>query len=301
MFRVNSNGMKIFRCILVACLIPAVSACTIIKAGSYATDVFMMESDPLLAAAALPTMMKASEALYLADPNNEAKALTNASLYVMYANAFIESEAFLLPDDQFEARYAMSVRANALYRRASTILVPFVDKKAPGTFSDTGAGKQTAHTTLGRLGKKDVPLMYWTAAAILAAFASDPMDFDNAALVDGALAVFEKARELDPGWNGGALHELAITLYGSLPADLGGNPDKAIAAFKEAVQATGASSPGPYVSYAASVCVAKGDKEGFVNALETALSLEGRPESALMDTLARRKAERLIADLILYF
>ncbi len=285
MFRVNSNGMKIFRCILVACLIPAVSACTIIKAGSYATDVFMMESDPLLAAAALPTMMKASEALYLADPNNEAKALTNASLYVMYANAFIESEAFLLPDDQFEARYAMSVRANALYRRASTILVPFVDKKAPGTFSDTGA----------------VPLMYWTAAAILAAFASDPMDFDNAALVDGALAVFEKARELDPGWNGGALHELAITLYGSLPADLGGNPDKAIAAFKEAVQATGASSPGPYVSYAASVCVAKGDKEGFVNALETALSLEGRPESALMDTLARRKAERLIADLILYF
>jgi predicted anti-sigma-YlaC factor YlaD len=261
----------------------------------------MRESDPLLAAAALPTMMKASEALLLADPGNESKALTSASLYVMYANAFIESEAFLLPDDQFEARHAMSVRANALYRRASAILIPFIEKKAPGTFSAAKSDALSSKGTTGRLGKKDVPLMYWTAAAILAAFASDPMDFDNAALADGALAVFEKARELDPGWNGGTLHELAITLYGSLPADLGGNQEKAKAAYGEALAATGSTSPGPYVSYALSVCVIAGNKEGFITALEKALSLEGRREAALMDTLAKRKAERLLADVNLYF
>jgi len=293
--------MNLSRVLLVALLIPAVSSCTIIKAGSYATDVFMRESDPLLAAAALPTMMKASEALLLADPGNEAKALTSASLYVMYANAFIESEAFLLPDDQFEAKHAMSVRANALYRRASALLVPFIEEKAPGTFSTSGEAATVSRNSTGRLVKKDVPIMYWTAAAILAAFASDPMDFDNAALADGALAVFEKARELNPGWNGGALHELAITLYGSLPADLGGNPDKAKAAFDAALAATGNGSPGTFVSYALSVCVIAGDKGGFINALETALSLENRPESALMDTLAHRKAERLLADVNLYF
>jgi len=127
------------------------------------------------------------------------------------------------------------------------------------------------------------------------------MDFDNAARVSAAIALFEKARSLDPDWNGGGLHELAITIYGSLPADLGGDRDKAIAAFEAAKKATGGTSPGPFVAYAQAVCVAAGDEKGFSASLETALGLADRPESALMDSLARRKAKRLIDDIALYF
>jgi predicted anti-sigma-YlaC factor YlaD len=277
------------------------SSCALLKAGNYATDVFMRESDPALAAAALPTMMKASEALYLADPKSEAKALTTAQLYVMYANAFLDTEAFLLPDDQFDARHALSLRAKALYSRATAILVPIVEKRIQGAFQADFMEDPKAKVSLSRMDKNDVPLLYWTSAAILATFANDPMDFDNSARAGGAMVLFEKARELDPDWNGGALHELAISIYGSMPAELGGDDGKARRAYEAAIAATGGRSPGPYVAFAQAVCAKSGDAEGFTKALETALALESRPETALMDSLSRRKARRLLDDLRLYF
>ena len=276
----------------------AASSCAILRAGSHVSDVFMREGDPELAKAALPTMMKAAEALYLADQGNPAKALTVGQLYVMYANAFIDAEAFLLPDEAFVERQALTIRANALYLRAAGVLVPAVEAKAKGAFDPDDA---VASKALARLGRKDVPLLYWTAAAVMAAFASDPMNFDNAGRVANAIALFERALVLDPDWNGGGLHELAITIYGSLPAELGGDKDKAREAFSRAVQVTEGRSPGPYVSYAQAICVAAGDAAGFESSLTTALSLPDRPEAALMDSLARRKATRLLADISLYF
>lgn len=274
------------------------SSCAVIRAGSHASDVFMREGDPELAKAALPTMMKAAEALYLADPGDPSKALTVGQLYVMYANAFIDAEAFILPDEAFEERQALGARANALYLRAAAVLVPAVEAKAKGAFSpDADAAK----ASLARLGRKDVPLLYWTAAAVMAAFAGDPMNFDNAGRVGNAIALFERARELEPDWNGGGLHELAITIYGSLPVDLGGDRSKAKAAFETAVALTNGGSPGPYVAYAQAVCVPEGDAAGFESALSKALGLPDRPEAALMDTLARRKAKRLLDDKALYF
>ena len=274
------------------------TGCALLSAGDYASRAFMRESDPALAEDAFPTMIKAAEAIQLANPGNRDDATLVASLYVMYANAFLEGKAFLLPDEAFEERLALAGRANALYLRAAALLAPFIEAAAPGAL---GSAVGPDDLSLSRLGRKDVPTLYWTSAAILAAFASDPMDFENAARVSGAMVLFERARSIEPDWNGGALHELAITLYGSLPADLGGDRSKAREAFELAKSATGASSPGAFVAYASSVCVPEGDADGFEQALETALGLPDRPESALMDAIARRKARRLLDDEELYF
>ena len=289
----ESTGMRKLLVGYVLVVASALSSCAVLRAGEYATEAFMRESDPALAADAMPTMMKAAEALSLADPRSESKALTSASLYVMYANAFLDTGAFLLPEEDYAARRQLTLRAKALYLRASGILVPFVERREPSLF--------TGGPPLPGFGKKDVPIMYWTAAALLAAFADDPMDFDNAARVAGAISLFERAREVDPSWNGGALHELAIVIYGSLPADLGGDREKARSAFALAIDQAGSPSPGAYVSYAQAVCAAEGDREGFRKSLEAALDMPQRPESALLDSLARRKAERLLADIDLYF
>jgi len=297
---VNSVKMKRKIVFLLACT-SFFSSCALLKAGDYASDVFMRESDPALAAAAMPTMMKASEALYLADPRNDSKALTTAQLYVMYANAFLDTEAFLLPDDQFEARHALSLRAKALYTRAVRILVPLVEKRIPSAFEIDLLGDPKAKSFLAQLNRKDVPLLYWTSAAILAGFAADPMDFDNAGRAGGAIVLFAKARELDPDWNGGALHELAITIYGSMPPELGGDDAKAQEAFEAAITATAGRSPGPFVAYAQAICTKSGDAEKFSEVLNKALQLESRPETALMDSLSKRKARRLLDDLRLYF
>lgn len=303
MDRVRNNDKRMWKhTILALALVVSLGSCAILRTGQYASSVFLRESDPELAAAALPTMMKASEALMLADPGHEGKALTTASLYVMYANAFLDSRAFLLPDEAFEQKLALSRRAGALYLRAAAILLPFIEARTPGLLKPDGHKNGAGQApSLSRFGRRDVPLLYWTSAAILAAFASDPMNFDNAARVSAALALFEKARALEPDWNGGSLHELAITIYGSLPADLGGDSQKAAAAFEAAIKASGGSSPGAYVAWASSICTRSGDRDGFRAALETALSLAERPESALLDVLARSKAQRLLDDIALYF
>jgi len=286
---------------LTLAVIASLSSCAVLRAADYATESFMRESDPELARAALPTMMKASEALLLADPGNPQKTLATASLYVMYANAFLDGEAFLLSDDAYEQKLSLTRRANALYLRAADMLVPLVEEAVPDLFNDTPREDGGSARSLDRFKVDDVPLLYWTAASILAAFAGDPMNFDNAARISGALALFERARALEPGWNSGGLHELAISIYGSLPEDLGGDREAATAAFGLAVAASGSRAPGPYVAYATSICVAAGDSAGFRTALETALRLEARPESALMDALAHRKAQRLLDDISLYF
>jgi predicted anti-sigma-YlaC factor YlaD len=281
--------------------ITVLCSCTVFKTADYATAVFMQEPDPALAQASLPALMKVSEGLLLADPKNPGKTLTTASLYVMYASAFLEGEAFLLPDEDYAEKRALTIRANALYRRAAALLVPLVAGRSPDFFALDYSDPSILSTQLSKFGKKDMPLLYWTVAAILSAFASNPMDFDNASLIAGAIVLFERAIALDPDWNGGGLHELAITMYGSLPAELGGSKEKARAAFEAAKTATNATAPGPFFSYAASVCVAEGNEDAFRSSLETALSLPARSESALMDSLARRKSQRLLDDISLYF
>lgn len=291
-----------FRRLSRSCIVlTLLGSCAVFKTADYATAVFLREPDPALAQASLPALMKLTEGLLLADPKNPGKALTTASLYVMYANAFLEGEAFLLPDDAYEEKRALTVRAGSLYRRAVALLLPIILSRSPGFFALDYSAPSALSEQLAKFGKKDVPLLYWTAAAVLSAFANDPMDFDNAARIAGTLALLERAIALDPDWNGGGLHELAITVYGSLPADLGGDKEKAKAAFASAKAATGGTAPGPFVSYAASVCVSERNAEEFRVSLDTALGLPDRSEYALTDSLAKRRSRRLLDDISLYF
>jgi len=292
---------------LAVAAIVAMSSCAILRVGTYATDVFMEEPDPALAGAALPTMIKAAEIIRKTDPGNPSNAISVASLYVMYANAFLEGESFYLSDELYEEKAALTTRANALYLRALDLLLPLVESRSPG-FLDApfapgvaGPADPAVAAALKPFGARDVPLMYWTAASILAAFGSNPLDFDNALRVGAAVALLERALELDPDWNAGSLYDLAFSAYASLPPDIGGNREKAEKAYADLVTLLGKPSAGALVAYASIICVFDGDYETWKAMLEEALAIEGGPSSRLMDALARRKAARLLMDASMYF
>ncbi len=274
------------------------NSCTIIKAGSYASQVFIQERDPELAKAALPTMMKASEAIYFADKKNHGNAVMTAQLYVMYANAFLENEAFLLDDEEYEEKARLTKRANALYLRAVDILLPVIEEKAKHSFlSDI----DISHKALNTFKAKDIPLLYWTSAAILSAFSSNPMDFNTATKVSLALSLFERAYAIDPDWNNGSLYELAITVYAALPKDLGGNIEKAKQAYELAMLKTGGKSASVLFAYAKNISTLEGSRAEFEKSLQQAARLPVRQDSALTDVLASQKAARLLEDIDLYF
>jgi len=292
----------LYRSGLAAGLIAAaamLSSCAIIGAASKFDDVLMAEEDPAIAAGALPTMIVASEALYEADPRNQGKAVTVASLYVMYANAFVQGPAAALPDERFEERQAQYERAGALYRRAYRLLKASLDRRLPGFTEAAVDGK----ADVSKLKKADVPLLYWTSAAVLAAFGLNPLDFESARYLGLASTFLSRAAELDPGWSGGSIYALYVPYYASLPDFLGGDKAKALDAYEKALEYSKGGSAALFVTYATSICVPADDYEGYVAALERALSIDPAavPENRLATVIAQADARRLLAQAENYF
>jgi predicted anti-sigma-YlaC factor YlaD len=275
------------------------SSCALLGAASKLQTVLSSEEDPALAAAALPTFMMASEALLEADPKNQSKVVTTASLYVMYANAFVQGPASTLPDERFEEKKAEFDRAGALYRRAFRLLSAALDRRSPGLVEAAVNGK----ANFSALRKSDVPLLYWSAASILAGFGLNPLDFKSAHYLGAAPLFLARAAELDPAWNGGAIYGIYLAYYAGMPSYLGGDLAKAQAAYEKALAYSKGGSASLFVSYASSICVPKEDLAGFKAALDRALALDPNavPESRLETVLAQINARRLLADVDKYF
>jgi predicted anti-sigma-YlaC factor YlaD len=275
-------------------------SCAVLGAASKAEDVFMSEEDPELAAGALPTFIKASEMLLAADPTNRDKAVTTASLYVMYANAFVDGPASYLPDERFEERKAAADRAGALYRRAFRLLAAALERRSPGIVEAAKAGNAAA---LGRLKRADVPLLYWSAASVLAAFGLNPLDFESAGNLGAAGPFLARAAELDPGWNDGAIYEVYLPYYASLPPYMGGDREKALDAYEKALGYSKGRSASLFVAYATSICVPADDYSGYRAALERALAIDAqsRPEARLATVVAQKRARWLLETADRYF
>jgi len=270
------------------------SSCTIIKAATKIQTVLAGEEDPGLAGQALPTFIMAQEALLEADPTNQDKVVTTASLYVMYANAFVQGPAATLPDEKFEEKQAAYDRAGALYRRSFRLLSGALDRRVPGLVEAAVDGK----AKLSKLRKADVPLLYWSAVSVLAGFSLNPLDFKSAHYLGVAPAFLARAAELDPAWNSGAIYGILASYYAGMPDYLGGDMSKAEAAYAKALEYSKGGTASLFVTYATSICEPKGDREGFEVSLKKALAVDpdARPDSRLETVLAQRDAKRLLAD-----
>ncbi len=276
------------------------NSCVVFRLGSIANEVFLGEPDYALAGEALPTFIKVSEIQRAANPSDRDAAVTVASLYLLYGTSFLEGEAFFLPYEDYERRETLIGRARALYARSYALLAPFIEKKAPGFFAldfqlgpDASAeASRLAESALKPFKKGDAPLLYYCSAAIFAGFASNPLDFENAGRVAAAFTLLEKALALDPVYSKGAIQELAFQIYYSLPAELGGSEEKAMAAYAKALAASSGKSAGLYLNYALSVCAPSGDAAGFAEYIQKALAvpLDEPSDARLLTSLAQRKA-----------
>jgi len=279
-------------------------SCVVLNTVKGIQTAFASESDPELAAAALPTLIKVEEGLLSASPRDQGTVVSTAQLYVTYGNAFIQAPAEAYGAQRWEEKRAADFRARALYKRASAILLPALDRRAPGivaTFKERSPGKdglpEGGAALVSRFGKSDLGLLYWSSASLLAAFAVDPTDITASSNVGFAKALLDRALLIDSAYDGGSLQELAISVYGSFPPELGGNPEKALAAYKKGMEITKGQSPSLLVTYASTICVANNDYEGFKKSLEAALAIspDARPENRLATVIAQGRARRLLA------
>jgi len=251
------------------------------------------ENDPELVAEFFPTALKLYEMMMLQNPRHEGLALFTGQLYIMYANAFIQTPAEKLSSDAFSDQNAAFFRAKNLYLRGAGFVLAGINIRYPGFKIDIQSGnEQQINRAFKRLKKPDVSSLYWAGAGILGAFALDPMDSAVIARVQSAVLMLEHGTILDPAFNNGALWEVLMAFYAAAPESMGGGEEKARMAFEQALHWSKGQNPSTWIAYARTFAIPAQDSKGFDEAISRAIAIDpdSRPHERLALTIARRQA-----------
>ena len=295
----------------------AVRAVAGVLTGGGGAGAFGRDDDPELVGDALPFALKLYESLLDADPENPKLLLATGSAYTMYAFAFVQSPAELLPDDAVEEQAAAIARARKLFLRGRDYIFRALELRYPGRFSEyldlrtaeLGSADPT-DTLVGLLvrkldfaDKRDIDYLYWASASWMAAVSTAQFDMSLIVTVPKAIALAFKVLEWDDAYGGGGLHDLLVSYYG---AGLDPDPnwkDRAREHYEKAVAYAKGTKAGMYLSYAMAVKVSEQDVEGFRDLVQKALDvdLDAAPDSRLENVLAQRKARWLLENIEKYF
>lgn len=257
--------------------------------------VFTGDSDPELVADAIPFAIKIYEALLDQLPDHDGLALTTGSLFVMYANAFVQTQAEMMGDEEYEQKMLQIARARNLYIRGFRILAARLEAKYPG-ISKT-ADEKTRKVQLSKCKKADVPFLYWISAAGMAAFALDPLNVELGTKLVLVRDFMAKAYSLDSDFNRGALDDFYVSYYAGLPSGMGGSMENARNHLEIAITKGAGKNASPFVSAATAIAVPNQDYRLFKEMLAKALAVNPDDDVAnrLANIITQRKARYLLA------
>jgi predicted anti-sigma-YlaC factor YlaD len=265
-----------------------------LSGSSGSADVFTSDNDPDFVGDALPFAIKLYETLLASVPDHAGLRLRTGSLYIMYANAFIEAPADMTPRRELETKEYLLARAKNLYLRGRDILFKSLEKKNPRIRQQLK--DRQYKEAMAPFRKEDADLLYWTALGWLAAFSVDPMDMTLGQTVPQTRAMIERVAALAPGYGQGSLDAFYVGYYGSLPDYLGGDPAKAREHFAKARTLGGAQDTSSLVALATTVSVKEQNAAEFKKLLGQVLEfdVDSHPSTRLVNILNQRKARWLL-------
>jgi hypothetical protein len=241
----------------------------------------MREGDLQFAESAIAGDMKLLEAVVDSDPTN-VKYLQLACMgFASYALAFAED---------------IPARALLFYSRALAygergLIARGIPKSA---FASDAA---TMRSALGKLGKGDLPLVFWTASAWGSVIKLQQEEPDAIAAIPTANALMEWVKEREPDFFYGGPFLYFGVYYGSYPPALGGRPDLARENFDRAI----ASCKGKFlmteVLYARTYAVETQNQPLFMELLTRVVEAppDILPEQRLANAVAQKRARQLLA------
>lgn len=251
---------------------------------------FAQDDDPQLVREAAPFSLKTIESLIDASPKNEKLLLAACRSFTQYAYAFIQQDADRLEDKDVKASFAQGQRARKLYRRAREYGLRGLEVRHAGV--RTGSTEALAAMT-----KRDVPLLYWTAAAWAAEIALSKENPEAVADVPQMMALADRAAMLDDTYGEGAIPSLMIALEMVRKGGKGDPATRARASFDRAVALGDRAQASPFVSFAESVAVPLQDKAQFEAMLAQALAIDpdAVPRHRLANLVLQGRARWLLS------
>lgn len=257
-------------------------------------NVFTSDNDPELVGDALPFAIKLYESLMSSIPGHSGLRIQTGSMYIMYANAYLQTPASMLTTADFHRKEVLLQRARNLYLRGRDILLDELEHRYPGFRSMLAAKPHTNAAAL--CVSRDVEVLYWAAAGWVAAYAIDPFDMDLGLTVPQAEALLKRALELDPGFGNGSIHDFFVLYYGSLPDYMGGDPEKARDHFERSVALSRQQSAAPFLALATTVSIKQQRRDEFRKLLNQVLQVnpDTNPDNRLITILNQRRARWLL-------
>jgi predicted anti-sigma-YlaC factor YlaD len=255
---------------------------------------YTADNDPELVGAALPFSLKLVEGLLTQTPKHRGLLTMAASGFTEYAYAYVQQEADAAEPDNVDRAGELRGRARRLYLRARDYGLRGLETRHRG-FRQAVSGQ--AGAAVHECRRADVPLLYWTAAAWAAAISvskDHPQLIADQPIVE---ALIDRAFELDPDFDSGALHGFLIQ-YEMARQGASGDPiARARSHFDREVALTSGGLAAPFLSLAEAVSVATGNRSEFQTLLRRALAVDpdARPEWRLQNLIAHKRARWLLS------
>jgi predicted anti-sigma-YlaC factor YlaD len=255
---------------------------------------FTSDDDPDLVGEALPFSLKLMESLLAESPQHKGLLFATSSGFTQYAYVYVQMPADEVENQDLAKADFLRLRARHLYIRARNYGLRGLDVNHKGI---EGELRQDPKTAVRKMGPKDVPLLYWTAASWGAAISvskDNPEMIADQPIVE---ALIDRALELNSDYDFGAIHGFLIT-YESVRRTASG--DFAVRSrkhFDRVIELTSGQSAAPYVALAETVSVSKQDSAEFESLLKKALAVDpnARPEWRLTNLVMQRRARWLLS------
>ena len=258
-------------------------------------QVYASDDDPELVREAVPFSLKLIESLLAESPRHRGLLLAASKGFTEYSYAFIQEDADELEPRDFAAAERMHTRARRLYLRARDYGMRGLEVRHRGFEQSLREDPKAAVRRV--MSKKEVPLLYWTAASWGLAITLSKNEPDL--IVDQPIveALIDRALDLNEAFDEGAIHSFLISYEPSRQGAPGDPLERASKHFDLAMTLSGGHQAGPLVALAESVSIAKQDRKEFQTLLERALAVDvnAKPEYRLANLVAQRRARWLLS------
>ena len=283
----------IFFCL---CLLFLISACLPNKKLTVGTAAILLEGvatassrqpDLRILREGTPAYLMLIDGMIQTWPDNERLLLAGAQSYSSFASLFVEDQ-----DKDYAALLYTKGKRYALRSLEITGLRNPLERP----FDDFSAG-------LNRLGKKDVPILFWTATCWANWIRLNLDSMEALSELPRVEAMMKRVLELDEGFYYGGPHLFMGIWYAVRPKIAGGDLKKAQEHFLKALDLGQRKFLMADVYYASYYARKSGDKELFTATLQKVLEapVDTIPDLVLVNTVAKRQAKELLNRVEEYF
>lgn len=257
---------------------------------------FASDNDPEFVGEAVPFGLKLIESLLAENPRHRGLLVAAASGFTQYAYAFLQQPADELEAEDLAKATALRTRARRMYLRARDYGLRGLGLSRAGFESQL---RQDPKSAVRGISRRDVPLLYWTAAAWGSAIALSKDSPELIADQPAVEALIDRALELDEQFDHGAIHSFLIAYEPSRRGAAGDAFERSRRHFERAMELSGGRLAGPLVAYAEAVPLARQDRKEFEALLRRALEIDpdAWPEFRLANLIVQRRARWLLSRL----